>query len=38
LNIAKTRILVSDVAAGIRGTTANLKTGDLLTIEKLLLG
>ena len=32
----KTKIFVSDVAADIRGTTANLKTGDLLSIEKLL--
>ena len=38
LNIAKTRVLVSDVAANIRGTTAMLKTGDLLTVEKLLYG
>ena len=36
LNISKTKILVSDVAANIRGTTACLKTGDLLSIEKLL--
>ena len=36
VNITRTRILVSDVAANIRGTSALLKTGDLLTIEKLL--
>jgi D-alanyl-D-alanine carboxypeptidase (penicillin-binding protein 5/6) len=36
LNINKTKIFVSDVASDIRGTTANLKTGDLLSIEKLL--
>lgn len=27
---------MSDVAANIRGTSALLKTGDLLTVEKLL--
>jgi len=36
LNINKTKIFVSDVASDIRGTTANLKNGDLLSIEKLL--
>lgn len=38
LNITKTKILISDVASDIRGTTANLCTGDLISIEKLLYG
>lgn len=38
MNIAKTKILVSDVASNIRGTTATLKTGDLICVEKLLYG
>jgi len=38
LNIYKTRVLVSDVASDIRGTTAFLRTGDFITVEKLLYG
>ena len=38
LSMTKTKILVSDVASDIRGTTANLCTGDLISIEKLLYG
>ena len=29
---------VSDVASDIRGTTANLQTGDILTVDQLLYG
>lgn len=29
---------MSDVAANIRGTTATLRTGDILSVEKLLYG
>ena len=38
LSITKTKILVSDVASDIRGTSACLQTGDYLSIEKLLYG
>jgi len=33
-----TEITVSDVASDIRGTSANLETGDILTINDLLYG
>lgn len=33
-----TEITVSSVASDIRGTTANLETGDILTVEQLLYG
>jgi serine-type D-Ala-D-Ala carboxypeptidase (penicillin-binding protein 5/6) len=33
-----TEVTISDVAADIRGTTANLQTNDMLSIEQLLYG
>ena len=33
-----TEITVSEVAADIRGTSANLETNDILTVEQLLYG
>lgn len=36
--IEKTEVTVSEVASDIRGTSANLETGDILTIEQLLYG
>ena len=33
INPKTTHVLVSDVAASVRGTTANLKTGDVLNVE-----
>lgn len=33
LDPKKTEVIVSDIAADIRGTSANLKTGDILTVE-----
>lgn len=38
LSIEKTEVTVSDVASDIRGTSANLETGDILTVEQLLYG
>jgi D-alanyl-D-alanine carboxypeptidase len=38
LSLTKTKILVSDVASDIRGTTAGLCTGDLISLERLLYG
>ena len=38
LQIDKTEITVTSVASDIRGTTANLETGDVLTVEQLLYG
>jgi len=38
LQIDKTEITVTSVASDIRGTTANLETGDILTVEQLLYG
>jgi hypothetical protein len=29
----KTDVIVSDIAADIRGTSANLKPGDILTVD-----
>lgn len=38
LNPKATTISISDVASDIRGTTANLQTGDILSVEQLLYG
>ena len=38
LSIKKTDITVSAIASDIRGTSANLETGDILTVEQLLYG
>ena len=37
-SLEKTEVTISDVASDIRGTSANLETGDILTIEQLLYG
>ena len=34
----KELVIVSDVASDIRGTCANLKAGDILTVEQMLYG
>ena len=33
LNLKTTEVKVSNIASDIRGTTANLQTGDVLTVE-----
>jgi len=38
LNPKSTMVTVSDVAAGIWGTTANLLAGDILSVDQLLHG
>lgn len=38
MNIKTSEVEVSDIASDIRGTCANLKTGDVLTVEQLLYG
>lgn len=38
LNIKKTEVIISPIASDIRGTSANLETGDILTVEQLLYG
>jgi D-alanyl-D-alanine carboxypeptidase len=38
LDIKKTEIKVSEIASDIRGTTANLETGDILSVEHMLYG
>jgi len=38
INPKVTYVLVSEVAASVRGTTANLRTGDILTVDQLLYG
>ena len=38
MSIFKTEVAVSDVASDIRGTSANLETGDILSVEQLLYG
>ena len=38
LNTFKTEVVVSDIGSDIRGTTANLKPGDILTVDQLLYG
>jgi len=38
LDTKKTEVIVSDIAADIRGTCANLKPGDILTVDQLLYG
>lgn len=37
-NIKKTEVIVSPIASDIRGTSACLETGDILTVEQLLYG
>ena len=38
INPKKTDIVVSPIASDIRGTSANLETGDILTVDQLLYG
>jgi len=38
MNPKKTEIVVSPIASDIRGTSANLETGDILTVDQLLYG
>lgn len=33
MNILTTEVVVSEIASDIRGTCANLQTGDVLTVE-----
>ena len=33
INPAQTYVMVSDTAAAVRGTSASLKSGDILTVE-----
>ena len=33
LNTFKTEVVVSDIGSDIRGTTANLKPGDILSVD-----
>ena len=36
--MATTKVTVSDVASDIRGTCANLESGDIMSVEQLLYG
>jgi D-alanyl-D-alanine carboxypeptidase len=38
INPKKQELTVSSIASDIRGTTANLETGDTLTVDQLLYG
>lgn len=38
LDIKKEAVKITGVASNIRGTTANLKKGDVLSVEQLLYG
>jgi D-alanyl-D-alanine carboxypeptidase len=38
LDPKKTEVIVSSIAADIRGTCANLKSGDILTVDQLMYG